>query len=224
MTTHGLRPRESNAGRNGNPLRQSSAERHPDQQAVPWGQKGDGSPLWIDLQRGQNRLGLRPELGRRVSAEHHPRIEEPVCFEEAEQLRPRLNASLPDLRRAEHGRLEAMRPWREVPLKPLKGLVLGRAELRKREEGLSPRDRLTFGERRESHRCGLRGCPRASHRAGGSTSVTSSAESGWLSRCARSHQRATWGDAAPFAAQARSSGLGAARRRPCLAPLSRCTR
>ena len=45
-----------------------------------------------------------------------------------------------------------MWPWREVPLKPLQGLVLGRAELRKREEGLSPRNRLTFGERRESHR------------------------------------------------------------------------
>ena len=114
--------------------------------------KGDGSLWRTDLKAGQNRLGLCPEPGRRVSAEHHPRIEEPVGFEEAEQLRPRLNASLPDLQRAQLGRLEAMRPWREVPLKPLQGLILGRAELRKREEGVSPRNRLTFGERRESHR------------------------------------------------------------------------
>ena len=60
--------------------------------------RGDGSLWRLDLKGGQNRLGLCPEPGRKVSAEHHPRIEEPVGFEEAEQLRPRLNASLPDLR------------------------------------------------------------------------------------------------------------------------------
>ena len=145
-------PASQTPGRNGNPLRQSSRNGTRTSKLCLGARRGDGSPLWIDLKGGQNRLGLCPELGRRVSAEHHPRIEEPVGFEEAEQLRPWLNASLPDLQRAQLGRLEAMRPWRKVPLKPLQGLVLGRAELRKREEGLSPRNRLTFGERRESHR------------------------------------------------------------------------
>jgi hypothetical protein len=113
---------------------------------------GDGSLRWINLEGGQNRLGLRPDPGREVSAEHHPRIQKPVGSAEAEQLCPRLNASLPDLRRAQRGRLKATRPGREVPLKPLQWVVVRRADLRKGKKGLSPPNRLTFGELGESHR------------------------------------------------------------------------